>query len=100
MVSKNLLYCFLKSLYGKRLSSGGADSQICIAGIKRTTKSKLGNNKDHEDDDCNLGTSKYITSVDFYFLVQMQLAVRMETNLNDEMRRNVGKFAQPRNQSD
>ena len=27
----NLLYCFLKSLYGKRLNSGGTDSQIFVA---------------------------------------------------------------------
>ena len=31
VVNKNLLYRFLKSMYGKRLSSGGTDSQIFIA---------------------------------------------------------------------
>jgi len=31
VVSKNLLYRFFKSMNGKRLSSGGTDSQIFIA---------------------------------------------------------------------
>ena len=31
VVNKNLLYRFLKSMYGKHLSSGGTDSQIFTA---------------------------------------------------------------------
>ena len=31
VLNKNLSYCFLKSMYGKRLNSGGTDSQIFVA---------------------------------------------------------------------
>ena len=30
MVSRNLLYCFLKSMYGKHLNSSGTDSQSFV----------------------------------------------------------------------